>query len=254
MGDRAEPKQPRVENWCTGSIGFRAKNESRPIVALSSFPGSGNTWVRHLLQQATGIYSGSVYNDKGLKRAGFSGEDIQDSTVLGVKTHEAAGKKFDQVILIVRHPKEAILAFFNWEFSHRGSHEASSHIGLAGQKEFYTKKWANKVSQWAKSWENFHLKWLNSNKFSKPGAMLIVYYEDLKTETERELRRMLQFLNVKSDEDAIKCTVSDQVPQGVFKRNKSGTKQEQEDPFTKKMTFNLQRKWLRMKRRLEKVV
>ena len=25
-----------------------------PITALASFPGSGNTWVRHLLQQATG--------------------------------------------------------------------------------------------------------------------------------------------------------------------------------------------------------
>ena len=27
-----------------------------PVTALASFPGSGNTWVRHLLQQATGQY------------------------------------------------------------------------------------------------------------------------------------------------------------------------------------------------------
>ena len=27
-----------------------------PLIFLASFPGSGNTWVRHLIQQATGIY------------------------------------------------------------------------------------------------------------------------------------------------------------------------------------------------------
>jgi len=33
---------------------------------LVSFPGSGNTWVRHLIEQASGIYSGSVYGDMAL--------------------------------------------------------------------------------------------------------------------------------------------------------------------------------------------
>lgn len=32
---------------------FRGNN----LVALASFPGSGNTWLRYLLQQATGLYS-----------------------------------------------------------------------------------------------------------------------------------------------------------------------------------------------------
>ena len=31
---------------------------------LASFPGSGNTWVRHMIEQATGIYTGSVYADE----------------------------------------------------------------------------------------------------------------------------------------------------------------------------------------------
>ena len=30
-------------------------NPSLPVTALASFPGSGNTWVRHLLQEAAGI-------------------------------------------------------------------------------------------------------------------------------------------------------------------------------------------------------
>ena len=34
--------------------------------ALVSYPGSGNTWIRHMLEQATGIYTGTVYGDRKL--------------------------------------------------------------------------------------------------------------------------------------------------------------------------------------------
>ena len=34
------------------SLGYSSK--ALPVTALASFPGSGNTWVRHLLQEATG--------------------------------------------------------------------------------------------------------------------------------------------------------------------------------------------------------
>lgn len=50
-------------------------NRNSPIVALISFPGSGNTWLRHLLEQATGTYTGSIYCDHSLK-AMFPGEHV----------------------------------------------------------------------------------------------------------------------------------------------------------------------------------
>jgi len=37
---------------------------------LASFPGSGNTWARHLIEQASGIYSGSVYGETSLYNGG----------------------------------------------------------------------------------------------------------------------------------------------------------------------------------------
>ena len=43
-------------------------------VPLLSFPGSGNTWLRNLLEEISGIYSGSVYDDRRLYKAGFRGE------------------------------------------------------------------------------------------------------------------------------------------------------------------------------------
>ena len=34
------------------------------MTALVSFPGSGNTWVRYLLETASGIFTGSIYIDR----------------------------------------------------------------------------------------------------------------------------------------------------------------------------------------------
>ena len=43
---------------------------SGSLVALSSFPGAGNTWVRHLIELVTGFYTGSFYFDGTLYNQG----------------------------------------------------------------------------------------------------------------------------------------------------------------------------------------
>ena len=35
--------------------------EKLPLVALASFPSSGNTWLRYLIEGITGIFTGSFY-------------------------------------------------------------------------------------------------------------------------------------------------------------------------------------------------
>ncbi len=44
---------------------LKVLNPERPKVALISVPGSGNTWVRHLLQIATGYQTGSFARRNG---------------------------------------------------------------------------------------------------------------------------------------------------------------------------------------------
>ena len=34
---------------------------------LASFPGSGNTWSRLVLEEATGVFTGAIYNDASLR-------------------------------------------------------------------------------------------------------------------------------------------------------------------------------------------
>ena len=50
---------------CAREVKLAEKNELE-LVMLASFPGSGNTWVRLLLEDASGFYTGSVYTDKSL--------------------------------------------------------------------------------------------------------------------------------------------------------------------------------------------
>ena len=81
------------------------------ILLLASFPGSGNTWVRLLLEDATGIYTGSVYIDKSLGKSGFLGEyeDQESGTTIAVKCHGFNGMALRGIakgaILLVRFNK-----------------------------------------------------------------------------------------------------------------------------------------------------
>ena len=78
---------------------------SKPKYLLRSFPGSGNTWVRQVLEKVTGIctgvghtmyvanmcsytaYTGSVYCDYEIWRSGMIGEGLDTRSVLVVKAH-----------------------------------------------------------------------------------------------------------------------------------------------------------------------
>lgn len=66
---------------------LRLQRPAGQKVALASPPGSGNTWVRHLIQLATGYLTGSSYVDDELLNTGFPGEGIANGSVVVIKIH-----------------------------------------------------------------------------------------------------------------------------------------------------------------------
>ena len=93
--------------------------------ALVSFPGSGNTWTRYLLEAATGVFTGSVYNDPGIIKAGHYGEarEYSDGSTILQKTHRSLmmpkSKMFGgRGVLVIRNPYKAIISFYNWARTH----------------------------------------------------------------------------------------------------------------------------------------
>ncbi|XP_002739606.2 sialate:O-sulfotransferase 1-like [Saccoglossus kowalevskii] len=185
---------------------LRFSNKTFPIVALASPPGSGNTWVRHLLQQSTGIYTGSVFTDGKLYRAGFLGEfeNAYCDKVIVTKIHGTLGKvnKFSSVILLLRNLRDACLAELNRHFT------GNDHTGFAKKKieDHDVKEVLDGVS-------NVAINWLKSYN----GPMLVVHYEDLLKDTTGEVTRMLDFLNVTESDRRMECLKKN--VEGSFHRN-----------------------------------
>ncbi|KAH8416620.1 hypothetical protein KR222_011414 [Zaprionus bogoriensis] len=198
------------------------------LTALASFPGSGNTWLRYLLQQATGILTGSIYKDYGLLKTGFPAENVCNSSVLLVKTHEWGGKAwapFSKAILLVRDPEKAIIAEFN--------RQSGGHIGFASPDRYKRTKgkyWQQFVSNKLKGWELMNLSW--ARNFT--GSIKVVFYDDLVQHTERELRSILDFLEFPVDEQLLRCALMRK--EGIFRRKKRLLSF---DPYTDSMRAEL---------------
>jgi len=60
--------------------------DERKRILFVSYPGSGNTWVRHLIEIGTRVYTGSVYSDPALFKD-FYAENVSDTSVIAIKDH-----------------------------------------------------------------------------------------------------------------------------------------------------------------------
>ena len=140
------PSHTSTERRCNKR---RFLDQQSPIVALVSFHGSGNTWVRHLIEQATGIFTGSIYCDPGLKVA-FPGESVISGNVIVTKTHMSdsvelpddirifTGKTYyDKAILLVRNPYDALVSEANRRWNSK--HSINHHLGVAAETAFISK-------------------------------------------------------------------------------------------------------------------
>jgi len=132
---------------------FLSEDLSDPPPLLYSFPGSGNTWCRQLLDYATGVYSGSVYHDLSLMRV-LPGERVCNRRVSVIKAHPhiqtfqilSAGtllpgkcssggvSRFTRAVFLLRNPYHAIWS----EFQRRRS---GSHVGGVPRAGFDEEKW-----------------------------------------------------------------------------------------------------------------
>ncbi|KAK1882726.1 WSC domain containing protein 1 [Dissostichus eleginoides] len=225
----AAPELDHYQVYHTPVLDSRCKERmflpqrSSSLVALSSFPGAGNTWVRHLIELVTGYYTGSFYFDGTLYNRGFKGEKDywKSGRSISVKTHESGQKEiemFDSAILLIRNPYRSLMAEFN--------RKCAGHLGHATDVQLKSKEWPEFVSSYAPWWASHALSWL---KFGR--RLLVVHYEELQMALVPQLRLITAFLNVSMTEERLFCAQSNQ--DGHFKR--SGGQRPSFDPFTPDM-------------------
>ncbi|XP_043215331.1 WSC domain-containing protein 1-like [Amphibalanus amphitrite] len=201
-----------------------ARYRSLPLMALASFPGSGNTWARYLIEGATGVFTGSVYNDRGLADNGFYGETVSESSgrTLLQKTHgytllteptpswssrrrmvERHGRR---AVVLIRNPYEALISLRNF---------AAGHLGYAADKHFLGETWSSWVTLKANHWRDFYMDWLNMTSLAH-----VIHFENLRHDPVSEMRRLLRFVGMPENKGRLNCI--EKYPEGRFRRTSSG--------------------------------
>lgn len=207
--------------------------KSFPPTAIHSFMGAGNTWMRYLIEEATGFYTGSCYKDADLFKGGFKGElsSIDNfSKLIGIKSHnsdylQAEIALFNYIqtlpnskcVILVRNPFHAFIAEFNRKTT--GSHAG---IGVENmtvftelfQKDANSNMWIHD-DRWMKTYEKAVYKCRMGN-FSP----LIVFYENLKTDSLKEMKKVAEYLNEYSESRFENCFIGE-VQEGQFHRKKT---------------------------------
>ncbi|XP_045117318.1 uncharacterized protein LOC123508025 isoform X1 [Portunus trituberculatus] len=237
--------RPQHEPWpgrmgCSGLRVAFARRRTLPRTALASFPGSGNTWLRYLIQGATGLFTGSVYLDRELATKGFYGENEtpECGCTVAVKTHgyclagvpatreereKDIGRFFGRGLLLLRNPYDTLIAYRNYL--------TAGHLGVAGPDAFrgtvnVPADWEQFVRGQAEMWKTYALDWLTQGR-----NVLVVHYEKLLQDSKRELLRILHFLRVRPNQRRVKCTL--QYLDGSFRRpTPDNVSYRLQDPFS----------------------
>ena len=163
------PSDPQCGQYRTRFV----VSHSLPTRALISYPGSGNTWIRYLLEATTGVFTGSVFNDKTIFNAGHFGEtaDFMDGTTILQKTHHKAtyknhiNKFGGRAVLVIRNPYEAILSYWNFK-------KTKSHTKTVATKSLHSAEFRKFVRVGASRWLEIIQDWLLYSK-----ELYVVLYE-----------------------------------------------------------------------------
>ena len=128
-------------------------------VHLASFPRSGNSFLRKILEQITGIYTGSDFHMRDalpLQHSGLLGEQVYGGNSVWVtKSHYPllqmghAQMEVDKVICIVRNPTDVLPSYANL-------FATVSHTQTLQQEWSEIKCWPKFVKALIKDWNEYH--------------------------------------------------------------------------------------------------
>ncbi|CAG0887874.1 unnamed protein product [Darwinula stevensoni] len=171
-----------------------------PPTPFISFPGSGNTWLRYLIEATTGIFTGSVYCDEDLYQLGFLGEGVEEwsgQTILQ-KTHEEGDVEMfeGRALMLIRNPFRAYLSFYSFMTARGSRHTQDVPLPTPNDTQ-----WQRKFSEWQGSWRSKAETWIENFD----GKVMLVFYENLLLDWRKELGKILAFLGMRADRGRLEC-------------------------------------------------
>lgn len=187
-----------------------------PICWIASYPKSGNTWVRFLLHN---YFFGPVEQSEAIAKtipdlhvcgSDLVGREVCDTLL--VKTHFMPDEKLmfaertTRFIYIARHPRDVLRSCMNYVKMLMPPEEsrlvtpqiyARAFLKFAGEP-FFIRYGFGTLEQHSRSW-------LDAPEWEH----VVVRYEDLKSQPERELSRMLRLLGHEPDPKRVALAVAE---------------------------------------------
>lgn len=167
-------------------------------IAFNTFPRSGNSFLRRLVEQATGITTGATvhtHTSTSLQSMGLKGEYIIDDRCWVIKAHHPAlmpmVKQFDssKVICCVRNPLDVLVSFAT--LANTMSHSAVPEFNYAKDYQEWWNWWLRtQIDNHVKYFETMLRHCLKENK----NPIYIVRYEDLVKDQTGEMNGLMKFL------------------------------------------------------------
>jgi Sulfotransferase domain len=184
-------------------VWFRHRGVLAADAWLASYPRSGNTWLRFLLfELVTGRTAEFGEIDARDSPTGQLGDQRHMPPVLAgggrlIKTHELYRPQYRRAVYLVRDPRDVVTSeqrFLRWRGYGRGRDPDFVEAFLRGA-----------VSGFG-SWRRHVVSWLDSAP-AAGAEVLLVRYEDLRTEPGSWLGKIVAFLGLEIAEGALVAAV-----------------------------------------------
>jgi hypothetical protein len=155
---------------------------------LTSYPRSGNTWMRFLIGNLVYPEPVTFLNLERLVPDMYLHSDREMRTGKRprvIKSHECFDPRYKKVVYIVLDPRDVAVSNYHWELK-KGSFRDEFPL-----QEFVA-RWMDGY-YWPRigNWADHVTSWVSTRRDHK--GFLLVRYEDVMTNTERELERLARF-------------------------------------------------------------
>jgi len=160
-----------------------------------SYPRSGNTWTRFLIANL-------VHPDKDASFANIESL-IPDAEAMSsrflkrvprprmIKSHQYFDHRYRKVIYVVRDPRDVALSYYDFSRKYRqiqDGYPVTSYVGDFVNGRLSSADWG--------TWAENVASWFYTRK-GRPGFLLL-RYEDMLSDTPRELARIAEFLGIEA--------------------------------------------------------